>query len=279
MDRTTPILVSFASYSFVALLFSKFIYPPNELKRKEQKDYLGQHLSIIHAYMAIMICSAVYIYEGGIDYNAPTNMMHVVAIGNSLGYFIFDSIYAEYYKLHDGAMRFHHVFALIALFTMYFSSIGGSASVVGLWLTEISNPCVLKRHILRAKGEEESFTYNLYENLFIFLFIAGRILCGTWYLYKVWKSEINWMYKLMSSSVYSVTWFWIFVIITKALKKYSGAEDPSMKRLLSIVRYLRQNKAVLLAFILFVSFVVPTLLTQVLEIDFLRFEVDGFKVM
>lgn len=81
MDRTTPILVSFASYSFVALLFSRFIYPPNELKRKEQKDYLGQHLSIIHAYMAIMICSAVYIYEGGIDYNAPTNMMHVVAIG------------------------------------------------------------------------------------------------------------------------------------------------------------------------------------------------------
>lgn len=201
-----------------------------------------------------------------------------------MGYFIFDSIYAEYYKLHDGAMRFHHVFALIALFTMYFSSIGGSASVgkqyiVGLWLTEISNPCVLKRHILRAKGEEESFTYNLYESLFVFLFIAGRILCGTWYLYKVWKSDINWMYKLMSSSVYSVTWFWIFVIITKALKKYSGTEDPSMKRLLSVIRYLRQNKAALLAFILFVSFVVPTLLTQVLEIDFSKFEVGGFKVM
>lgn len=83
MDRITPILVSSVSYSFVALLLSRYLYPPNELKRKEQKDYLGQHLSIIHAYMAIMICSAVYIYEGGIDYNAPTNMMHIVAVGVS----------------------------------------------------------------------------------------------------------------------------------------------------------------------------------------------------
>ena len=81
MDRITPILVSLASYSVFALIISKIVNPPSDLTRKEQKDFLGQHLSIVHAYTAILLSVAVYVYEGGVDYNALTNMLHITVLG------------------------------------------------------------------------------------------------------------------------------------------------------------------------------------------------------
>lgn len=84
----------------------------------------------------------------------------------------------------------------------------------------------------------------------------------------------------MSASVYAVSWFWVFVILSKAMKKYNKTEDPSIKRLISITKYLRQNKAMLLTFIMFISFAIPGFLTQVLKLEIFDDKDDkGFKVI
>jgi len=80
MVSLIPIPVSFVCYSIFAFLIKVSVTPPQDLKRKEQKDYLGQHLSIIHAYTSVISSLIVYIYEGGIDYNAPTNYWHELVI-------------------------------------------------------------------------------------------------------------------------------------------------------------------------------------------------------
>lgn len=181
-------------------------------------------------------------------------------------------------------MRFHHIFALFGLFVMYFSVIGGSAAVcnfylVGVWLAEISNPCLLKRHILRAKELDHTVRYTIYENLFVVIFITARVGWGTWYVLKVWASNGSWMFMTVSSAIYAVSLFWVFVIITKALKRFSGSSDNVTKKIILIIKYLRQNKALLLVLIVLISYGIPILLTQMLDIKLLKFEVDGFKIM
>jgi hypothetical protein len=141
----------------------------------------------------------------------------------------------------------------------------------------MSNPCILKRKILGAKGKEDSIAYSVYENLFVLLFILTRAVWGTWYLLKVWDSEVTWLYILTASSIYAVSWFWIFVIAMKVIKKFSGSSDPFVKKIVAGMKWLRNNKAVLLVMILMVSFALPALLTQALHVNFVSVDVNGFR--
>ena len=106
MDKVIPVSVSFAGYLISAGLISSLVRTPESLSRKEQKDHLGRYLSVLHAYVAVFLSSAVYIYEGGVDYNAPTNSLHlkvmaVIPTQNSLGYFIFDSVSATVFCIQN----------------------------------------------------------------------------------------------------------------------------------------------------------------------------------
>jgi TLC domain len=289
MDRIIPILISFAIYSISAYIIYKLVEAPINLQYKEKKDYLGQHLSILHAYSAIIASTCVYLYEGGIDYNARTNSIHLYVISvrftqNSLGYFIFDTIYGELHKLNNTAMRFHHLCALLGLIVMELSTIGGSASIcniniVGLWLTEISNPCILKRNILGSENKQNSRFYCAYEKIFVFLFITMRLGWGTLYLLKVWESQVSWTYIFVASSIYAVSLFWAFVIVCKVLKKFNTTTDVILSRIMLSVKCLRKHKGSLLTLILMISFGMPFVLTKVLKFNYLQVEVDGFKIM
>jgi hypothetical protein len=134
IEKVVPVAIAVVLYSIIAFILFSLISPPKDLKRKEVKDFMGQHLSIVHAYITIIGSLSVYIYEGGVDYNAPTNQRHTIVLAvrltqNSLGYFLFDSVYGECHGVHDNAFRFHHVFAVSGILAMYLSTIGGSASV------------------------------------------------------------------------------------------------------------------------------------------------------
>ena len=80
MDRVIPVIISFLTYSLIAWIFTKLFTPPSNLTLKEKKDFFGQHLSILHAYTAIILTSAVYIYEGGIHYSESTNQVHIYVL-------------------------------------------------------------------------------------------------------------------------------------------------------------------------------------------------------
>ena len=87
------------------------------------------------------------------------------------------------------------------------------------------------------------------------------------------------MYKLVASCIYAVSLFWIFIIVTKLMKKFSGTNNRVMRKILDFLKFLRQNKAVLLVVIVLISFGLPALLTQFLDIGILTLEADGFQIM
>ena len=81
MDRLTNICVFFTIYSGIGMLNNHFNTPPSTLASKKSiQDYLGQHISLIHSVVAVIISLSIYIYEGGVYYSMPTNNYHAIAI-------------------------------------------------------------------------------------------------------------------------------------------------------------------------------------------------------
>jgi hypothetical protein len=83
----------------------------------------------------------------------------------------------------------------------------------------------------------------------------------------------------MFSSIYTVSWFWVFIIIAKAMKEFNNSKYPAIARLNAGIRYLKGQKGLLLLVFLVFSYGVPYLLTQVLNIQFIDVEVEGFQLI
>ena len=43
----------------------------------DKRDYIGQHVSMLHSIIATLLSIFIYIQEGGVDYNARTTENHV----------------------------------------------------------------------------------------------------------------------------------------------------------------------------------------------------------
>jgi hypothetical protein len=108
--------------------------PPAELSDKKKWDYMGQHISLIHATSAVLMGFFVYCLEGGVHYSESTNFYHVLVLSvrttqHSLGYFFYDMIFAEIFRLHDWAMRIHHCCVLVGGTILYMAGSGGSIAI------------------------------------------------------------------------------------------------------------------------------------------------------
>ena len=150
--------------------------------------------------------------------------------------------------------------------------------MLGLILTEISNPCILKRHILKAMNQEHTFQFSVYENLFAFLFVFVRLVMGTWYLLRVWESQINEPYKLTVSALYAVSLFWIFIIITKFAKRLKDSKSKLFVVYESL-KWIRHHWLYLMALILMSSLVMPLICTQVFEAKMIELKVNSFVIL
>jgi hypothetical protein len=134
MERLLIAGISFSIYTSIGYTMQRLVTPPSHLDRKTAMDYIGQHVSLVHCVLAIIFAITVYFIEGGIHYEADTNIYHLLVLGvlfiqHSLGYFYYDMIYAEIFGLHDNAMRFHHICTMGGGTALYLSSAGGSTAV------------------------------------------------------------------------------------------------------------------------------------------------------
>jgi len=286
MDRITPLGVSFICYTAISILNYRVTKCPASLnapnKTKEYRDFYGQHVSFVHAWITVLLGLYVYMLEGGVDYEMHTNQWHVIVMAHSLGYFMYDTCYAEYFGVHDTPMRFHHVFSLFGGFTLYFSSYGGSAAVLSLLLGEVSNPWIMKRHIMRTKGQEQFLMYSVYEYTFAVTFLLIRSIGASFITYNMWISPINYVAKCNVSALYGIGLFWCFVILGMLHKKLKQEKaEPSCGRnlLAWLVHPLRHHLTLLVICLVIISTVIPIVLTQVYHFGYVNVRVGDTNLL
>mmetsp|Transcript_2928 Transcript_2928/g.383 ORF Transcript_2928/g.383 Transcript_2928/m.383 type:complete len:165 (+) Transcript_2928:165-659(+) len=161
----------------------------------------------------------VYVCEGGIDYEAPTNIFHKLVIGNTLGYLLYDAIYGEVYHVHDMFMRFHHLMGIIGAFAIYYSANTGSIGVLSAIVGEISNPFMLYRHILKTEGKDNTAIFKFVEYTFVTLFVFNRSVIGNILIFNTWSVNNSFPILMAATGLQIVGMFWVYVIMSMVSKR------------------------------------------------------------
>ena len=76
MDNLGMVLGSFLAYTSTCGVLKSLLPYPKHLNSLQKWDYLGQHISLLHACFSVTLSTWIYIIEGGVNYNEPTNDYH-----------------------------------------------------------------------------------------------------------------------------------------------------------------------------------------------------------
>ena len=219
MDRVTPVVLGTLGYAMISAVLSLTLTPPKHLDSRERKNYCGFYVSLLHSLTACGLVICVLWAEGGVRYNSDFNNTHAWVLGLSVGYFIYDIVYGEWFGLHDNMMRFHHVFALIGCGISYCSVTGGVLTLYAVLIAECSTPAMQMRFILSAHKQENITLYRIAQAVFALQFVFNRVVIGVPISYNTWFYDISWGVKVSSAMVAGVSMIWSLIIFGMIAKE------------------------------------------------------------
>ena len=97
----------------------------------------------------------------------------------SFSYFTYDLIAMHFEGLLDTAMTIHHPLCMFGLFLPLYENVSGNFCLMAIFISEISNPPMTMRHMLRLTGRRYTKGYEVAEVSFICLYFYGRFIAGT----------------------------------------------------------------------------------------------------
>ena len=101
-----------------------------------------------------------------------------------MSYFTYDLIGMYFEGLLDIAMSIHHPLCMYGLFLPMYENISGNFCLMAIFVSEISNPAMHTRHLLRLSGRRYTKAYEWTEITFICLYFYGRIIAGMPIIYQ-----------------------------------------------------------------------------------------------
>ena len=94
----------------------------------------------------------------------------------STSYFIYDTVWMLFEGLMDTAMAIHHPLVLVGFMIPLYENTSGQFNMLAIFFSEISNPPMHLRNILRTSGRKHSKFYEMNEILFIALYMFARLI-------------------------------------------------------------------------------------------------------
>ena len=103
---------------------------------------------------------------------------------------------------------------------------------------------------------------------------------ATWVVYNIWVSNLLFITKIAISITYGVGLFWIFVIISIAIKQVDK-ENTSViiASLNEAIGFINKNQVLFSIAIVVWGFILPFYLTSVVNTGFVNLVVNGFIVI
>jgi hypothetical protein len=94
----------------------------------------------------------------------------------SLSYFVYDMIAMGIEGILDISMMIHHPLCMIGLLIPMYENVSGNFCMLAIFLSEISNPAMHLRHMLRLSGRRYTKAYEVVEVSFISMYFYARII-------------------------------------------------------------------------------------------------------
>ena len=120
-------------------------------------------------------------------------------------------------------MIFHHALSITGLSLALSLRTYGTELMATIFGTEITNPFLQLRWILRKTGQGSTWYAELLDLFFMALFGVMRIIIGGHLLYCYLRNpRPDWLGRAGGISMYAVGWGFWFMIVRYAVKKYRG---------------------------------------------------------
>jgi hypothetical protein len=155
---------------------------PIEVTKKEVLDIQNRMVSFVHG-LTLIVLSFIDITFENRPYGSANSDLQKFTLTISLGYFMYDTLAMTYYKLLDTPMMFHHGIVCLGVYLSLCFDASGSEILAGMFISEVSNPVMHMRLILRSFGLRHTKLYEFCEFSYIFLYVYYRLFKGIFIVY------------------------------------------------------------------------------------------------
>lgn len=134
------------------------------------------------------LCAFTYGLYHYMNYSLPecgmlnTNLQRL-CLAISISYFVYDSVCMVLEKTIDKFVVIHHFFSICGLFIPYIENRNGIYSMIGLFVTEVSNPSMYMKNFLKMFGMRHTRIYEVAEVVFLTSYFIGRAILSWSYVY------------------------------------------------------------------------------------------------
>jgi len=174
------------------------------------------------AYFSCFVLGPWPLAEPGLE----SNSLNLVIISISLGYFLLDYLWCLRQGSEKAIMHVHHWFSLIYLSWGSRTRLSGAEIVGVIFGSEITNPMLQLRWMLRRSGKYETTLGSINDILFAAVFIFVRCVVGAYFLYCVLSSPLP----TMAVRVGGVVFYAISAIFGFQIARFARRRMLSLRR-------------------------------------------------
>lgn len=195
-------------------------------ERKKKTTYYNSYFPALLHGPTSSLYSMFLLILFGIKYTQPFNWMQTIPVKFSTSFFIYDTIFGIVRKYNDWMNSVHHLVIVVVFIWSLSLDNYSSECVIAIFQGEITNPFIALHDVLDANGFSSAITMP-FGISFLLLFIGIRTTFSVHTLAKIQLSSADIFFKSTLSFMWTLSMFWVWMMINKAAKQLSEVTTPS----------------------------------------------------
>ena len=198
---------------------------PIKITKLEILDTQNRMVSFIHG-LAIFLLSAYDRFYVDLPFGSSNTELQNFTLTMSLGYFMYDTLAMGYYGLLDSPMLFHHGIVCLGMYLPLCFNASASEILAGCYISEVSNPVMHFRLIIRTIGLRHTKAYETAEYTYILLYIYFRLFRGLFIVYYTVACPVNhFVVKMISVGVAIQSYFYVFRMVQILTNRFKEMQE------------------------------------------------------
>jgi TLC domain len=164
-------LISFVAWNILNIIVFQLKLPDDKLPRADYLDLRNRITSFVHG-LLVLFLSGYNTYFAHSQCGESNTRLEEYIMAFSNGYFAYDLVAMAYLGICDRSMLIHHIICISGLTSGLLTTNAADILVGALFLTEISNPAMHFRVILKHLGMRYTKAYETAELTYMCKFFS-----------------------------------------------------------------------------------------------------------
>lgn len=160
------LLTSFVLWNVVNLVVMNMKLPDSHLPRNDMLDLRNRIVSCLHGLISVVLAAYNTYFLHSECGQKNTRFEEYIMIFSS-GYFFYDFMAMAYFGLLDISMSIHHFICMFGMAYCVISDIAANTLIAALFVSEISNPAMHIRMVLKYLNLRYTKAYESAELMYI----------------------------------------------------------------------------------------------------------------